>query len=64
MTQPFSLLNPKCHGILKAVCSILFVIMVTGRNAAAQDKFNVIDKWLQFKNASNSLLCLAGGTVL
>ena len=55
MTQPFSLLNPKCHGILKAVCSILFVIMVTGRNAAAQDKFNVIDKWLQFKNASNSL---------
>ena len=55
MTQLFSLLNPKCDGIFKAACCILFVIMFTGRNVAAQDKFNVIDKWLQFKNASNSL---------
>lgn len=49
------LLNHKYPGIFKSACCILLAVMFTGGSVAAQDKWNVIDKWLQFKNASNTL---------
>lgn len=55
MKRPLFLLNRKCPGLFKATCCILLATMFTGGNTAAQDKLNVIDKWLQFKNASNAL---------
>lgn len=55
MKRPFFLLNHECPGIFRAICCILLATMFTGGSAAAQDKLNVMDKWLQFKNASNSL---------
>ncbi len=64
MKRSLFLSNYKCSGIFKTACCILLVTMFTGGNAAAQDKFNVIDKWLQFKNASNALYHHLAGEAL
>ena len=55
MKQPFFSLNHKCSGIFKAACCISLIVLFTSGSAAAQNKFDVISSWLQYKNAANSL---------